>query len=239
MDNEQIKKRAYEIFRAKCLKLVQSKFLLAQPCIAAVLKCIIASPELYGFFKDVIVNIDLEKELMKATVAGKLVLPESKRLKCALITYLLNQFDNNGLDLMKFISRYYDKDTNIGYQIFSSEVIMPYIDIVGDLFLNAAEEEESREEAVNSAVSDMADDILKNILTAINADNSLNEKQRKEMTAVTEGMMIALINLDRKVIIALWIAMKQILGRNRKINKLLKELEKLFIDYMIIDINNI
>jgi len=243
MHNEAIKKRAYEIFEAKCMKMVESKFLLAQPCISSVLKCIISSAELYQFFKDIIYNIDLEKELSKATLSkddNRFKLPDSKRLMVALVTYLLNQFDNNGIDLMEFISYYYNPDTNIGYQVFCKDVILPYVNNVKELFIGGINEEpvqENIEDNINSAVLDEADGIIKNMITVISGDNSLTDIERKDYISLAEGMMIALFNLDRKVIIALWISFKYIMGKNRKLSKLLKSLEKLLRDYMIIDLS--
>lgn len=238
--SEVIKKRAYEIFLSKGYKMVESKFLLAQPFISGLLKCITASKELYMFFKESISNIDCENELIKASLKENNVfrLPESKRVMIALVTYLLSQFDSNEIDLMEFVAYYYNSDTNIGYQVFCKEVIIPYIKAVGDLFLsdNTAEQEEAKEEVkdINAVVFEQADEIIKDIITQIESDNSLNDIERYEMITMTEGMMIALSNLDRKVIVALWIGMKYILGKNRKISKLLKELEKLLSNYQII-----
>lgn len=234
------KKKAYEFFEMKCVKMIESKFLLAQPCITGVLKCIIGSPELYQFIKDTISNIDCDAELAKATLDtnNRFRMPESKRVLIALVTYLLNQFDNNDIDLMEFIAYYYNPDTNIGYQVFCQEVIAPYCIAVRELFTGdiVQEDQESEDEPirVNSAVFEQADVILKDIFTELQADNSLSDNERKEMRSLVEGMMIALSNLDSKIIIALWIGMKYAFNRNRRIMKSLRELERLFTTYMII-----
>ena len=234
------RQKAYEIFQAKCAKMIESKFLLAQPCIAGVLKCIIASPELYQFIKDCISNIDCEDELSKATLnSGKqeFILPESKRVMVALVTYLLNQFDNNEIDLMEFIAYYYNPDTNIGYQIFCREVVEPYCRLVGEVFLNdniVDEVSEPQVQDINYAVYEQADMLIKDIVTEIQSSNSVREDERADMITLAEGMMVALSNLDAKIIIALFIGMKYAYGKHRKINKALKELEKLFIKYAIV-----
>ena len=240
---EMKKKKAYEFFLSKCSKMIDSKFLLAQPCIAGVLKCIINSPELYQFIKDSLLNIDCEAELMKATLSDAsetFKLPTSKRVMVALITYLLNQFDNNEIDLMEFIAFYYNPDTNIGYQVFCQEVIVPYIEAVKDLFIGVKadceieEEKQHNEYKVNMAVYEQADIILKDILTEIQADNNITEIERAEYISIVEGMMVSLSNLDQKVIIAIWIGMKYTLCHNKRITKLLKELERLFKSYLIL-----
>ena len=239
-DTDIRKERAYEIFKSKCEKMVRSKFLLAQPSIEGVLKCITGSPELYQFFKDNISNIDCESELYRATTVKEnaFILPESKRVMTALVTYLLNQFDNDNIDLMEFIACYYNPDTNIGYQNFSESVITPYAEAVGELFLGKplSEPEPALVDDIklNMNLGELADEILLDMITALHGDNSLSESERREMTQMSEGMVVALANMDRKVIIAVWLGMKSIFSRYRKYFKYIKELEKLFNGYSVI-----
>lgn len=241
MDKLEIKKRAYEIFRDKCMKMVECKFLLAQPSIANVLKCIIASPELYQFTKDCVNNIELDAELSKATVdqesrAG-IVLPKSKRVLIALVTYMLNEFDNNGIDLMEFISFYYNPDTTIGYHAFCREVILPYADAFKELFLSdgeLSEDNENDKSLFNPSVTEQASDIIGEVMNKIQEDNSILEQEREDLLMLTEGMLIALNDLNARVIKSLWIGMKYAFAKNRKIQKTLKDLEKLFIRYSIL-----
>lgn len=242
MNNEMKKQKAFEVFQSKCDKMIKSKFLLAQPCIAGVLKCIIASPDLYQFIKDCIRNIDCENELYKATIEHNnertFIMPKSKRIIIALVTYMLNQFDNNEIDLMDFVSYYYNEDTNIGYQEFCKDIIIPYCKACKDLFLNKIDKDDiieiDKPVKIKSIIFENTDTLLKNIITHIQADNGISEYVRKEYIELVEGMMVALSDINRKVIVAIWIGMKYTFIKNKKIMKLLKELEKILKNHLLI-----
>lgn len=244
MNKDEIRQKAFEILKSKCYKLIQSKFLLAQPSISAILKCIINSPDLYDFTRECLENIDCANELAKATLTkeGSFILPKSKRVTVALITYLFNQFDSNEIDLMEFVAYYYNQDTNEGFDDFCAEIVLPYITAFEELYFKNVNSEisDSNEVAVeqiqpiNSEVIEMSDYLLKKILTEIQALNNISDKDRENYIAVVEGLMIAISNIDRKIIKAIFIGMKSLFAKQRKINRSVKELNKLFKSYRII-----
>ncbi len=224
------KQRVYDIFKEKCDSMINGKFLLASTTISKVLQCITGAPELGDFIADILKNIDCEREVIRATeqdTKSRFVLPKSNRITVAVVTFLLKEFDMQERNLSEFITIYYDKDVTLGFKMMCENIIVPYRDAVGKLFLGGIEEDyvdEVEPLEVKAELHDQARIIINDIMNCIQADNKITESIRSDLVSLVEGMVVALSLHDSALIHSIWIGMEYSLIRYKRIHKSIQPL---------------
>ncbi len=153
-------------FMLACDDLINSKYILAEGKIAALLQKIAISKPTYALFESVLKGFDFNYEFKQAkrrTANGgeTVVMPLSARKTVALVFCLLLDFDTRRYPLRNFLHAFfYSDNTNWEYSAFVKDVLVPFREAVQAVYEGRAdeEEEEQREDVSDGEESD-ADDI--------------------------------------------------------------------------------
>ena len=127
---------------ASCNDIIGGKFILAHNKIAALLKNLTASQEVYNLLATMLTNFDFEREFSRAKLKtaqenGGFAIPDAKEKLLPFVFCVLVNINNNTLDLDTFISEYFpseDNDHSKEFRRFAEELILPFRDIIAQHF---------------------------------------------------------------------------------------------------------
>ena len=131
---------SFEEFLIACDDLINSKYILAEGKIAALLQKIAISKPTYALFESVLQGFDFNYEFTlakrrNAVGAYTLVLPSDDRRLAALVFCLLLEFDTTSCDLQSFLDVYYYGDTPANeFAMFVRDMIVPFKQAISSLY---------------------------------------------------------------------------------------------------------
>ena len=124
------------LFIERADELIDSKYILADIKLAAMLKAIASSDTLIAIFKNCLTDFDYneaqKKYLVKSpylsTEKGEFILPSTSRELLAFIFNVLVDIDAKRIDLNAFIGKYFyvDGSFSSGYDAFITAMIKPF-----------------------------------------------------------------------------------------------------------------
>ena len=127
---------------ASCNDIIGGKFILAHNKIAALLKNLTASQEVYNLLATTLTNFDFEREFSRAKLktaqeGSGFAVPQAKEKLLPFVFCVLVNINNNTLDLDTFISEYFPSENNDHaeeFKRFAEELILPFRDIIAGYF---------------------------------------------------------------------------------------------------------
>lgn len=127
---------------ASCNDIIGGKFILAHNKIAALLKNLTASQEVYNLLATTLTNFDFEREFSRAKLktaqeGSGFAVPQAKEKLLPFVFCVLVNINNNTLDLDNFISEYFPSENNDHaeeFKRFAEELILPFRDIIAGYF---------------------------------------------------------------------------------------------------------
>ena len=130
------KREELDLFLEKADELIDSKYILADIKMAALLRAIASSDTLMALFKNCLTDFDFQaakkKYLVKSQFLsqdkGEFVLPPNSRELLAFVLCILVDIDAKNLDLSEFINKYFFEDGSFssGYEVFVTAMIKPF-----------------------------------------------------------------------------------------------------------------
>lgn len=116
--------------------LIESKLILVDKNIAAVLKCVATTPVLCKCLSDTVQNTSYATEFSRAkvtwtTTEGRVVsqlkLPVDRNRLFSFVVCLLTEVDSGRRNFLDFLKEFYHPiDSNLGYEKFANEVLKPF-----------------------------------------------------------------------------------------------------------------
>lgn len=127
---------------ASCNDIINGKFILAHNKIAALLKSISASQEVYNLLANYLNNFDFEREFSRAQFKSahqnhRFVLPEQPEKLLPFVFCVLVNINNRAIDLDSFIREFFtSENANHAeeFQSFAKSVITPFRDLIAKAF---------------------------------------------------------------------------------------------------------
>lgn len=148
-------------FLDKCSQLKRSKFIMATTRIKDLLISIVNSATLYELFHAVTEGFDYISAKRKCLIVSheglldrsRLVLPEDPADKLAFIFCLLVEYDHNTINFNEFLRRFFPEDGSYysSFHSFCDKVIVPFEEIIADLFRDERNEQQSAQQSAPQA----------------------------------------------------------------------------------------
>lgn len=135
------------MFNHACDEVIQSKYIIAEGKISALLQTIAGNKYLYEFFKNAVDGYDFAREYKKSLIANdsrySLALPTNPVKLTAYVFCLLLDFDTRQMLLKDFLHDvfYSELGANVEYERFVIDIIVPFKRCVNKL-LNEKDEPE-------------------------------------------------------------------------------------------------
>lgn len=245
MEGYNVKQEALAIFNEALQGVIDSKILLCGNHIIKLMK-VIAHNDLIGAFvkncnKGVSYSNLIDDAISESGGKG-LSLPKSQKLFIAMVSGLLYDFESGNRAIETFVATYfYSKDSDTSYRRFCTEVLIPYRDAFGNMFLKGESEEipENKKErrfteVFHPEAIKQSAEILTRIRTLLLANNSFNQKDRGEYIAIVDALEVALSHSEKEETRGLFIALNRLVATKKNCSAPVKELESLLKMYNII-----
>lgn len=210
---------SFEEFLTACDDLINSKYILAEGKISALLQKIAISKPTYALFETALKGFDFNYEFKQAkrrTANGgeTVVMPLSARKTAALVFCLLLDFDTRRYPLRNFLHAFFYSDNpNWEYSAFVKDVLVPFREAVQAIYEGRADEDD--EEDTQEAESDDADnDDIETLFTDLSmlSDKVLSApiegEDYDEAVFTLNGLSRALSSADREGIRIAYIAFR-------------------------------
>ena len=130
-------------FESACRELVNTKYILADKKISALLKIIAKNKNLYALIANCALGFDFKAEFAAAKTQGAkgLMLPQERKKLIAFVFCLLLSFDTNQTDLKKFLNTFYFSPLgpSTEFETFSHQAIIPFSTAVNKAYYAEAE----------------------------------------------------------------------------------------------------
>lgn len=132
-----------EGFLQRCDELMRAEFIIADTKIGDLLKSIVSSDLLYGFFREITRGFDYPAALARATgyapygdARKKLMLPSDPAEELAFLFCLLADIDSGAIDLSGFLNEFFYAEGGLAesFHAFCGAVVMPLRDGVRGIF---------------------------------------------------------------------------------------------------------
>ena len=245
MEAYNFKQEALAVFNEALQEVIDSKILLCGNHIINLMK-VIAHNDLIGGFvkscnKGVAYSTLIDDAIAESGGKG-LALPKSQKLFIALVSGLLYDFESGNRAIETFVATYfYSKDSDTSYRRFCTEVLIPYREAFGNLFLKGSAEDipESKKERRATEVFHpeaikQSAEILTRIRTLLLANNALTPKDRSDFIALADALEIALSRSEKEETVGLFIGLNRLVSTKKDCAKPVKELEGLLKMYNIV-----
>lgn len=195
-------------FIDKCDQLRSSKFIMATTHIKEMLMGIAASEELYELFSEVTKNFDyISSKRQCFTVSGegfaqrwKMVLPEQPADMLAFVFCLLAEFDRGSINFNDFLQRYFPQDGSYSssFRSFCTAVILPFENIIKQLFEELPEQTETKAAATPASPNAEAarrNSVISLVISqerSVIQNSSMSDGDKRDGLAMLDGLEDAL-----------------------------------------------
>lgn len=206
-----------------------------------VLKCL----AYYSEFKTVLTfcnkGFDFEAEKSKAmTFTGErhvFRLPKNPQKLVAFVAALLLEFDENKMDMMKFVIDYFPDSSKQGsYLTFFERVMTPFKHAIVDFVINGiANDPAPVDREVDFApdgLSQQTEYLIVNMYNTVR-ECGLSNAESENFCVMIEGFAAALDARDRLMIKAIWIGLKGALNRAKLCAKEVSEMDEQLRLYLV------
>lgn len=182
-----------EEFLYSIQNLINSKFLMLESSVSAVLQSIASTERVYGLIAQCMINFDFATEWKQATTETALVLPEDNSKKIAFIFCMLTNIDDKNLDIVALLKHYYSSDESASpYEIFCNEIVLEFKNsILQGLGINESTTESSNEDELEENIAETYQ-LLYNAVRLLN-DKVLNANKIKVL-GVSKEDLVAIIS---------------------------------------------
>ncbi len=225
-------------FLDACEAIKNSKFVVAEPKIAALLKAIADNKQLYSMFSAALYGFDYKTAFSECIGNGGFVLPSEPKKAIALVFRILLDIDTGKMSLQNFLEAYfYSVSVNESFARFCLEVIAPFETYSRTAFAHAdailngqlPDEHVKTYERVNAEHrSDLRTDALNCVATLIEiADTAITSAiDRAEFGACLKGLTRAVNSDDYDNVISAFLGVKYAVAYFFKSSKSISEIFK-------------
>ncbi|MDR2634590.1 MAG: hypothetical protein LBC13_01270 [Clostridiales bacterium] len=229
-------------FNGICADLRAGKLILATKDIRRLLKCMVYYDELREIIEGCKTGFDYPKAYSRAIVGlgahAVFKLPQSPKLRVALVVCLLAEFDMQKRDLIKFVLDYFpSENSNRAYERFAENLIYPFQEAFNLIYGGGGIPETVQYEdecgSLSVGLAAQAHRLLSDITKALTGA-SMDAAARDECLTVTEGFTLALDTRDPFLIKVIWIGLKRTLAGIRPVAGKLRDLEEILRVYKAI-----
>jgi hypothetical protein len=238
-------------FSAKVNDLLASRFIISDKRIAALLKCVVSTPQLTDCIKKTNRDFSYAGEFARNRVVlyegengyirSRLSLPVDKGRLFTFVFCLLAEFDSRRRDLSKFLGEYYfDEDINVSFEKFCDEIVRPFKK-AGEHILREIDPESLDAEMleqgegffkaervyISTLSYDKTVDLLNLFAKKLHGGDILATAQEKVEAAETaEALIYAIMSKNPKLIRLMWLAFKNSCGKLKGGEKSVTEVER-------------
>lgn len=181
---DSMKSSGFGEFVNACENLKNSKFVLAENRITALLKSIADNKQIYSMFGAALLDFDYKSVFTDCVIGNGFSLPSDPKTAIALVFRILLDIDSGKMTLQNFLEAYfYSESLNESYARFTLEIVAPFETYCRMFFVRAETPAEIFAE----------NDISK-------AYDSVNDKFRDDLKADALGCVASLIDIADKAI---------------------------------------
>lgn len=230
--------QSYSLLTERCNSMMESKFIMSNNCIIAILKVVTAMPCLTNYLIKCSQNFSFDQEYSKATSTSKFILPSDGKTKVAFITNLLYRFDRKEIDLTKFIKTYYPSDDfENSYRIFCQNIIAPYMIAFNGIL---TEEDEVKSIVIDEnislveAIKSQVVDYITGLIKIVTEDDTIKDEKKSNYLVLLEGFYYAFEINNVKMIKVVWIGLKSVFANYRTGSSYMQAIEKILTQYAVL-----
>jgi len=212
-------------FEFTVAELMNTKYILADKKISAVLKVIAKSKKLYSVIEACMKGFDFKQEfdMAKAATANSeifaLNIPNEPKKQIAFVFCLLLSFDTNQTDLKKFLSAFYHNSLGMSYEFndFCNSAIKPFYENLvsaynGDLSVapilqNLPASPKSGTE-IDPAVLSLLQSKVIQLIEIISKSPNISVKEKEELLLVAEAFYGAISLGVKKTVKTMYISLR-------------------------------
>lgn len=219
-------------FNNACDEFVNGKYILVDIKISSILNIVNQDEKIKDIVSYCLENFNFNSKYHEFVVENEnrfsLSMPTDEKEIVAFVYNLLYRFKNNEIDFYDFLSKFYDKNAEIGspeFNSFASIIIVPFKNAVNLIYAK-------RHVLIES--SDYQNNYYNKIKTTIrlileNLDNfKLNLSQKEEFTMLLNSLFTASDKNDKKFVFSLMIGLDYFTKANKKARNAYLSLEECF-----------
>lgn len=217
-----------------CNEFVNSKLILIQKSISAILKTIAKGGQIYNVIAEEIVGYNFPAEFETALRSGSfdLILSEKKMVPFAF--NLLNEMDNGNIDIFAFLKKMFGENSIEAYNQFSDVVIQSFVNGVSDLLEarfvevqedNAEEDEKAASNVLDEVFLDRIKYVIENIMSGLVDKKNAKLKEKADVNTICVSIILCIVNSEDIGLLGLVLGLRQYLKRIRYFKNDVKELD--------------
>lgn len=219
-------------FNNACDEFLSGKYILVDIKIASILRIINENEKLKDIVSSALADFNFNLKFKQSVIQNEdtisFIMPTEENEVIAFVFTMLTKFKNNEIDFYDFISKFFNKDTEIGsheFNTFASMLITPFKNAINKIFA---------ERHIIVSSSDYQENYYNKIKTTVklimqNLDNfKLNLNQKEEFSMLLNSLFTASEKNDKKLVFALMIGLDYFTKANKKLRKTYLSLEECF-----------
>ncbi len=199
-------------FLFACSDLKNSKYILAESKITALLKAVADNKQLYSMFAAALYGFDYSEVFGECVSDNTFVLPSDPKIAIAMVFRILVDIDGGKMTLRNFLEAYfYSESINESFARFVLEVIVPFEAYCRMFFSQADALADERRSAVNDKYrSDLRTDALGCIASLLASGDKMitGIYDRSEYSACLNGLVRSIKSDDGDGIISAFVGVK-------------------------------
>lgn len=247
MDNNQVE--ALKSLAVACQNIKTKGLLLSSESIKEILILVTKNEILKKCLDEAHKYVDydqISEDAFEQTNSGRFnfIMPSSARKRIVLITGILFEIDRGSINITRMLHDFFT-GVNIAdsFTMFTNAVLDNYIAAFKDVITGAelSEDEKGRYIVVEEEKYNLIENVIKEqiqpfiaaILDEISSIKNINEKQRIETIYVINGFAYSLESFNSRILITVWIALKSMLVKFKKLTPFVKEIDNILEKYDI------
>lgn len=222
------------------MEMEKSNFIMSVDIITKFLKFVTTNESTFFIYKHASQNFDFESIFEEAMSSGRLRIPQEDYKVIVLVTRLLFDIDRGKIEFLTFLKNTFPNDKiQESYSSFCFNMIYPYVQAFERLLsqadkvvLDAAKNVQTKK--MSRQLVDLLQGNIISIYEQLANDRTLQEGRRQELSAILEGLDVAVDSGNSLLIKSLWIGLKYALIANKAYTSQVKAMENELKNYGII-----
>lgn len=239
MGQNENKGETYSIFLRRCDEICNAKFIMSCSKINSLLQYMPTSECIMEFVASCNQG-ESYKQLYSLSSQGNVFkLPKSRKKIVCVVTGLLFDIDQMNIDFNVFLRRYfYADDLEESFKAFCSVIMHSYEKAFLMMLENFDDESSERLEdgfaSVDKAINEQVFPLLTAFKDCVMSDGKLVDLNRKDAMTLLDGLVYAFELGNAKVVLALWVGLKNFMRDYKNGASYLSSLEKMLSMFNII-----
>lgn len=236
MNTQEIKKE-YEGFKKVCDDFCNSKFIMCNNAMSALLRYLVNAPTMWCIFESNFSIEEYNKQLQFATDGGYFRLPRGAVSKIVLVVRLLYDFDRGNKNFHNFLQQFYPSGKiDASFSNFCNSALTPmclaYKSVLFDNTINEAEEE--KDYIVTDVVREQIAPFVASLAKLVADDNALTEEVKEEYIVMLDGLHYVLEVSQSKLVKVVWMGVKAMMAKYKPARRYLNDIDNVLVSYAVI-----